>query len=211
MEGNAALDATLAGDREEIVAAVRPDEVFALVYRQMRKLAGPRDVDELTQVAVEQVLRALPRFEGRSQLSTWTFRICYLTVRKHDRWYRRWLRRFTLTADGELPETPAALGVARSEEGLERKRRASRLHVALESLSAKQRAAVVLHDIDGLSIDEVAQIVGAAPVAVRSRLRDGRKMLAKILANDPYFGDEACRRHVPGSAGAWSTPGEVPR
>jgi RNA polymerase sigma-70 factor (ECF subfamily) len=197
IEGNAALDTTLAGDREEIVAAVRPDEVFALVYRQMRKLAGPRDFEELTQVAVEQVLRALPSFEGRSQLSTWTFRICYLTVRKHDRWYRRWLRRFTLTADGELPEPAAALGLARNEEGLERKQRASRLRVALESLSAKQRAAVVLHDIDGLSIDEVAQIVGAAPVAVRSRLRDGRKMLAKVLANDPYFGDEACLREVP--------------
>jgi RNA polymerase sigma-70 factor (ECF subfamily) len=197
IEGNAALDTTLAGNPDEIVAAVRPDEVFALVYRQMRKLAGPRDVEELTQVAVEQVLRALPRFEGRSQLSTWTFRICYLTVRKHDRWYRRWLRRFTLTADGELPETAAALGVARSEESLERKQRASRLHAALALLSAKQRAAVVLHDIDGLSIDEVAQIVGAAPVAVRSRLRDGRKMLAKALANDPYFGDEACRPEVP--------------
>ncbi len=193
IEGNAALDSTLATDREEIVARVRPDEVFALVYRQMRKLAGSRDVEELTQVAVEQVLRALPRFEGRSQLSTWTFRICYLTVRKHDRWYRRWLRRFTLTADGELPEATPALGVARSEEGIERKQRAARLRAALESLSAKQRAAVVMHDIDGLSIDEVAQIVGAAPVAVRSRLRDGRRMLAKVLANDPYFGDEACR------------------
>jgi RNA polymerase sigma-70 factor (ECF subfamily) len=193
IEGNAALDTNLATDREEITARVRPDEIFALVYRQMRKLAGPRDVEELTQVAVEQVLRALPRFEGRSQLSTWTFRICYLTVRKHDRWYRRWLRRFTLTADGELPETTATLGVARSEEGIERKQRAVRLRAALESLSAKQRAAVVLHDIDGLSIDEVAQIVGAAPVAVRSRLRDGRKMLARVLADDPYFGDEACR------------------
>lgn len=172
--------------------AVRPEEVFALVYRQIRKLAGPRDVDELTQLAAEQVLQSLPRFEGRSQLSTWTFRICYLTVRKHDRWYRRWLRRFTLTSDGELPERERQ-DMSAPDDRVEEQRRAQRLRRALEELSPKRRDVIVLHEIEGLSIEEIAQIVGAAPVAVRSRLRDGRKMLATILANDPYFGDEACR------------------
>jgi RNA polymerase sigma-70 factor (ECF subfamily) len=167
-----------------------PGEVFALVYRQMRQLAGHRDVDELAQTAAEQAIRSLPSFEGRSQLSTWTFRICYLTVRKHDRWYRRWLRRFTLTDDGEVPER--ATEGSPGEDAVDRRERLARLQAAMQELSPKQRAVVVLHDIEGLSIDEISGIVAATAVAVRSRLRDGRKVLARVLAADPYFGDEAC-------------------
>src|SRR3954468_12029276 len=81
------------------------DAVFPLVYRMMHALAGPsRDLDDLVQAANEQVLRSLPSFEGRARFSTWVYRVCYLTMLKESRWHRRWLRRFTLTDDGELPE-----------------------------------------------------------------------------------------------------------
>jgi RNA polymerase sigma-70 factor (ECF subfamily) len=185
-----AIDPTLAAGE---AGRVTKEEVFDLVYRQIRKLAGRRhDVDELTQAAAEQVLRSLPTFEGRARLSTWTFRICYLTIRKHDRWYRRWLRRFAFTEDGELPESISE-GEA-SDARFSRKEDLARLQAALDQLSPKRRAVVVMHDIEGLSIDEIASVVGAKPVAVRSRLRDGRKVLAEALASDPYFGEQACAR-----------------
>jgi RNA polymerase sigma factor (sigma-70 family) len=171
-------------------ASATPETVFALVYRQMRTLAGHRDIDELVQIAAEQALRALPSFAGRSKLSTWTFRICYLTVRKHDRWYHRWLRRFTLTDDGELPEPTADL--PRGDERMELNERADRLRAALDALSQNRRDVVMLHDLEGLSVDEIADIVSARPRAVRSRLRDGRAALTRLLASDPYFGDDAC-------------------
>jgi RNA polymerase sigma-70 factor (ECF subfamily) len=172
---------------------VTPEEVFALVYKQVRRLAGHRDVDELAQIAAEQALRSLPRFEGRCALSTWTFRICYLTIRKHDRWYRRWLRRFTLTEDGQIPEEGGLESRTSTDEALVGDERARRLRAALEQLSPKRRAVVVLHDLEGFSIEEVAEIVEAMPRAVRSRLRDGRRALAEVLTRDPYFGVEACR------------------
>jgi len=174
------------------VPTATPQEVFALVYQQVRKLAGHRDVDELAQIAAEQAIRSLPRFAGRCALSTWTFRICYLTIRKHDRWYRRWLRRFTLTEDGQLPEGSYE-GRTSTDDGLVGDERARRLRAALEQLSPKRRTVVVLHDLEGFSIDEVSQIVEALPRAVRSRLRDGRRALAELLSRDPYFGVEACR------------------
>ena len=165
-------------------------EVFDLVYRQMRKLAGRRDVEELAQVAAEQAIRSLPRFEGRSAISTWTFRICYLTLRKHDRWYRRWLRRFTLTRDGELPET--ATEAPALDERLAQDERVARVRVALAQISAKQRAVVILHDLEGVDVAMIADVVGARIPAVRSRLRDGRKALARLLVSDPYFGVDPC-------------------
>jgi len=172
-------------------ATTIPEQIFPLVYRQMRSLAGHRDVDELAQVAMEQVLRSLPSFRGKSHLATWTFRICYRTICKHDRWYRRWLRRFALTETGELPE-PAC--EACLDEAVERRERLARLQVAMERLSAKRRIVLVLHDIEDLSVDAIAEIVGAGPATVRSRLRDARHALARELASDPYFGDEACAR-----------------
>jgi RNA polymerase sigma-70 factor (ECF subfamily) len=166
--------------------------LLSLIYRQIRALRPhAADIDDLVQTAAEQALRALPSFERRSKLSTWTYRICYLTLLKHERWYRRWLRRFALTVAGELPESATADHAAGVE--LELRERAARLHVALGQLSPKRRTVLVLHDLEGLTIDEVALVVSANPRTVRSRLRDARTALARLLAKDPYFGESACQ------------------
>ncbi|HKQ70563.1 MAG TPA: RNA polymerase sigma factor [Polyangiaceae bacterium] len=167
-------------------------EIFTLVYRQMRSLAGSRvDFDDLVQTAAEQAIRSLPSFEGRSKISTWTYRVCYLTLLKHERWYRRWLRRFALTERGELPEAQAS--GAGDDASLEDQERSLRLRAAVARLSPKRRTVVVLHDLEGATIESIASVMKTNPLTVRSRLRDGRKALTRILANDPYFGDAACR------------------
>jgi RNA polymerase sigma-70 factor (ECF subfamily) len=194
--GALVLARPLAGSGPSVATecAITAERLFALVLRQMRVLGGHRDVEELAQIAVEQALRSLPAFGGRSKLSTWTFRICYLTIRKHDRWTRRWLRRFTLTERGELPEVSEPMTGPDEQALLEE--RIGRVRAALEMLSPKRRAVVVLHDMEGLPVEEIADIVGARAAAVRSRLRDGRKALAERLTKDPYFGADACRRNV---------------
>ena len=186
LEDKAYAGAAVAGTRGLPLAS----DVFPLVYRQMRSIVGGRsDFDDLVQIAAEQVLRSFPSFAGRCKLSTWTFRICYLTVLRHERWYRRWLRRFTLTDRGEMESEVAARG----EPTLEEVERSARLRKAVARLSPKRRTVVVLHDLEGNSVEEIAGIVAAKPLTVRSRLRDGRRDLARILSADPYFGDEACR------------------
>jgi RNA polymerase sigma-70 factor, ECF subfamily len=168
------------------------DEVFHLVYRQMHALAGrSRDLDDLVQTAAEQAFRSLSSFEGRSAPSTWTYRICYHTLLKRRRFYQRWLRRFVLTDDAGNERAV----VEPEQDGgqlLERRERIRRLRAALERVSPKRRAVVVLHDLEELEIPEIAAIVGAKELTVRSRLRDGRKQLAAELHGDPYFGSEAC-------------------
>lgn len=178
-------------------AGVRPpadlrDEVFHLVYRQMHALAGrSQDLNDLAQTAAEQVLRSLSSFEGRSAPSTWTYRICYHTLLKRRRFYQRWLRRFAYAEDvgseRVLVETAPDGG-----QLFERRERIRRLRAALDRVSPKRRAVVILHDLEEVEIVEIAAIVGAKETTVRSRLRDGRKQLAEELQGDPYFGTDAC-------------------
>lgn len=165
------------------------DAVFPLVYRTMRAFVGrSADLDDLVQAANEQVLRSMDSFEGRGRFSTWVYRVCYLTLLQERRWYKRWLRRFTLTDDGELPERAAAGATA--EETLLRERE-GRVRAAIDRLSPKRRAALVMREIEGLEIEEIAAIVGAPENTVRSRVRDAKKELTALLATDPYFGEEA--------------------
>jgi RNA polymerase sigma factor (sigma-70 family) len=179
------------GDRAPSPAEFR-DEVFRLVYRQMHALAGrSQDLNDLAQSAAEQVFRSLSSFEGRSAPSTWTYRICYHTLLKRRRFYQRWLRRFAyaedLGSERVLVETAPDGG-----QLFERRERVRRLRAALERVSPKRRAVVILHDLEEVEIFEIAAIVGAKETTVRSRLRDGRKQLAEELKDDPYFGADAC-------------------
>jgi len=160
-------------------------QVFFLVYRQMHTLYGRWrvDFDDLAQAAAEQALRALPSFRRESELSTWTYRICYRAVLRHRRWYKRWLRRFTLDAPAS-----EAIDTENAEAQLAQRERLARLTSALDELSEKRRAVVILRDIEGFGIAAIATIVGANHATVRSRLRDARRQLATSLRADPYFG-----------------------
>ena len=177
----------LAGTPGAALAAEQEEQIFDLVYRQMRALSAgrERDLDDLVQDAMEQTIKALPSFQGRSQLSTWTYQICYRTLLKSRRTRSRWLKRFFLTNTGELPEMTAPLSNGTAEE----RERARRLRAALAQLSPKKRTAVVLHDLEGHSSEEIAEITQTGLGTVRSRLRDGRKELLSLLSHDPYFGE----------------------
>jgi RNA polymerase sigma-70 factor (ECF subfamily) len=108
---------------------------------------------------------------------------------KQRRWHRRWLQRFSYVED--IPHVDMA-DERDSGQLLEERERARRLRAALERVSPKRRAVVILHDLEELEVEEIAAIVGANEGTVRSRLRDGRKRLAEELERDPYFGMEAC-------------------
>jgi RNA polymerase sigma-70 factor (ECF subfamily) len=174
---------------EDTLALDSPDELLALLYRQMRALAGPRqDLDDLVQAAAERALKALDRFEGRSSLSTFTYGIVYRTLIDQQRWYRRFQRRFALDAREEGAEEPSS--PRSSETDLRELERARRLYAALETLPHEKRATLILHDLEGLDVSEVALISGAGAGTVRSRLRDAHKKLAEILRQDPLFDPE---------------------
>jgi RNA polymerase sigma-70 factor (ECF subfamily) len=186
---NSALELTARGEQLDVAAPLaNQDELLALLYRQMRALAGPRqDLDDLVQAAAERALKALEHFEGRSSLSTFTYGVVYRTLLDHHRWFRRFQRRFTL----ETRDEPRELEFPRtSESDLRELERARRLYVALDQLPNEKRAALILHDLEGLDVPEVAAICGAGELTIRSRLRDAHKKLAELLRKDPFFDPE---------------------
>jgi len=151
-----------------------------MVYRSMRSLAGPQaaDLDDLVQSAAEQVMRSLPAFSRRSELGTWVYAVSYRVLLRHRRWYRRWAARFSLGA--EVHHEPSSEAPLPSQQ-LEAHERARQVRGLLGRMSEKYRAVVVLHDIEERSVAEIALIVASSELTVRSRLRDGRKQLAKLV------------------------------
>jgi RNA polymerase sigma-70 factor, ECF subfamily len=183
-----ALALTQSVSREDESELGHRDELLALLYRQMRALAGPRqDLDDLVQAAAERAVKALDRFEGRSSLSTFTYGIVYRTLIDHQRWFRRFQRRFVQGARDEADEPSFPRS---SETDLRELSRARRLYIALERLPEEKRASLILHDLEGLEASEVATISGTSEHTVRSRLRDARKKLAQLLRQDPLFDPE---------------------
>lgn len=184
---SSALELTDSGRLEDVRELGDHDELLTLLYRQMRALAGPRqDLDDLVQAAAERALKALSRFEGRSALSTFTYGVVYRTLLDHQRWYRRFQRRFA----EERQDQPELTFPRTSETDLHELERARRLYVALDRLPQEKRATLILHDLEGLSVAEVAVISGAPELTVRSRLRDAHKKLAELLRQDPLFDPE---------------------
>lgn len=154
-------------------------ELLAIVARNMRRLGGPHgDFDDLVQKALLETHRSLSSFRGECHLQTFLYSICYRVWIHHVRFRTRFLRRFTLSDEGTLPEQ---IDLRNPAELLAYRQRYAELYGALDKLPAPMRAVVVLHDLDELELEEIVEIVGSNAHTVRSRLRHGRQKLRTIL------------------------------
>jgi RNA polymerase sigma-70 factor (ECF subfamily) len=184
----------LASERELIRKARAGDQdAFAeLVMMHAERVYGALrrfglDADEADEVAQEVFVRAwrgLGRFEERARISTWLYRIAFNEAQ------RRLTRRSPRPADPDpdredpiasLPESPE---LAPDAVTLDREFQRT-LEQALSQLPADWRAAVVLRDVEGLSTEEAAEIVGVGQAAFKSRLHRGRMQLRALL--EPYL------------------------
>jgi RNA polymerase sigma-70 factor (ECF subfamily) len=151
---------------------------------------------EVAQEAWVAVLAGLARFEGRSSLKTWLFRI--LTNRAKTRGVREG-RQVPFSAlgedDGGQPDLdpsrfndrggwaqpPSSWRVLTPEDLLERKELTSALLEAIEKLPARQRLVVTLRDIEGWDPDEVCNVLEISETNQRVILHRARTQLREIL------------------------------
>jgi RNA polymerase sigma-70 factor (ECF subfamily) len=144
------------------------------VRRWLFRQLGPRaDLDDATQDALIEIVRALPKFEGRGSLAGMAHTISVRVA------YRYFGRRAdsTLEAVELTDEVDPEMRVA-GREAL------AKLYRCLERLPEKRRVAFVLCTIDGLSPAEAAKMEGITALAMRSRLLHAREELGRWLKTD---------------------------
>jgi RNA polymerase sigma-70 factor (ECF subfamily) len=157
----------------------------ARVYGALRRFGlSEEEADEVAQEVFLRAWRGLARFEERAQFSTWLYRIAFNEGQR--RRSRRALPRVEADPDGDdpivaVPDSPD-LGPDAQALSHEFERLVDR---ALGELPAEWRDAVVLRDVEGLSTEEAADIVGVRQSAFKSRLHRGRMQLRALL--EPYL------------------------
>ena len=163
------LRAHLAGDPDAFGELVRRhrDVLWAVA---LRTTGNPSDAEDALQEALVSALRHAGRFEGRSAVRTWLYRI--VVNASLDRLRRRSAHPVEALEDDDPPHPVD-----------ETARVADRLDVlaALQQISPGQRAAVVLVHIEGLSVAEAAEVLDLPEGTVKSRCSRGRAQLAGLL------------------------------
>jgi len=134
------------------------------------------DADDLTQEVFLRAIRGISGFQGRSQLSTWLYRIAMNTVHN---FLRRQNRR--QPAPGEVLEDRADLRASTPERLAMAGELNNAITAAVGSLPPALRAAVVLTILQGLRVREAAKIEGCTAATMYWRIHKARKVLKKRL------------------------------
>jgi len=163
----------------------------AKVYRlAIRMLRNPQDAEDALQETFLQVFRGLAGFEGRSQFSTWLFRlatnVCLMRIR-----HRETEPSKLLPLEDYLPKLEEGEGLSvvdwadRPEDALLSKESREQMMGALDKLPPEYRAVFILRDIEGFSNAETGESLGISIAAVKSRLHRARLALRGMLSE--YF------------------------
>jgi RNA polymerase sigma-70 factor (ECF subfamily) len=174
-----------AGDQDAFaeLVAMHAERVYGAL-RRFGLTAG--EADEVSQEVFLRAWRGLPRFQERSRVSTWLYRIAFNEAQ------RRLAHRPPPPADATDPDRgddavvsfPDATQRGPEAQALDQDFLRT-LEQALERLPPEWRAAVVLRDVEGLSTREAAEVAGLGEAAFKSRLHRGRMQLRALL--EPYL------------------------
>ena len=161
----------------------------ATVYNlALRLMKDPHEAEEVLQETFISAFRALPKFEGRSQLGTWLYRIAYnaalMRLRKRRTPTESLDEPVTTDEGDQMPRQLVDWGSIPDDLVLKRELRTV-LNTALETLPATLRTVFVLRDIEGLSTAETAAVLSLTETNVKVRLHRARIALRERLTG--YF------------------------
>lgn len=163
------------GDEAAFETLVRRETpaVYRLLVRMLGSASAAEDV---AQECFLRAWRALPRFRGDARFSTWIYRIA---VNEGNRFLARESRRELLPFDDVMRDVPD-LG-RQTTEIAEAGALRAQLEGLLAALPPTYRVAVVLRDVEGLSNEEAAELLGIEVRNFKSRLHRGRMALRRLL------------------------------
>ncbi len=129
-----------------------------------------------------RISKGLPDFEGRSSLKTWAFKIATRTAIDHWRRADGGLRVVEVEEAEALPDDVEDIGerLAIDEMG-------ACVRGEIDRLPEDYRAAIILHDLEGLTAVETSQIIGCSLPTAKTRIHRARARLRKALEEDCRF------------------------
>jgi RNA polymerase sigma-70 factor (ECF subfamily) len=157
----------------------------ASVYNLVHGILGDAaDAADVTQEVFLRVFRGIGGFRSSSSLKTWIYRVSVRQALNHRRWcWRHHRLQVSIDAEGEQkgPMLELKDGEATPLEQFEMHEVQARVRGALATVPAVFRSAVILRDLEGLSYEEVAEVLEISVGTVKSRILRGRRMLKDIL------------------------------
>lgn len=159
------------------------ERIYATVYHMT---SNHEDANDITQETFIKAYRALSSFKGDSSFYTWIYRIAvnktinFLKTRKNR--VHMSLNDLDFNAEND-PDLVALVSDKTPRRDLNLAELQEKLNEAMQKLSEVHRLVVTLHDVQGLSHDEIAKIIGCNVGTVRSRLFYARQQLQGTLAD----------------------------
>jgi len=174
------LESARAGKRDALETLLARHE--PQVYRfSLRMCGNPEDAREVLQETLVTAFKGIRDFRGEAELSTWPYQVARSFCIKVRR------RRVGGACMEGIPGRPGGQGVAdASEAGPDARAHAREvgtvLKAALATLPDHYREVILLKDVEGLSAEEVAEVVGENVPGVKSRLHRARLELRRLLS-----------------------------
>jgi RNA polymerase sigma-70 factor (ECF subfamily) len=173
------------GDLEAYDDLVRryQERIYATVYHMT---SNHEDANDLAQEAFIKAFHALKSFKGGSSFYTWVYRIA---VNKTINFLKQRKNRMQMSLDDidfnaeHDPDLVALISDKTPRRDINLAELQEKLNVAMQKLSESHRLVVTLHDIQGLSHEEIAKIMGCNIGTVRSRLFYARQQLQALLSD----------------------------
>ena len=168
-------------DAFEVLVKRYRNEVFALSYHFVRNREQAWDVSQEVFIKAHN---ALARFRGDASFKTWLMRITANQCKD----YLKKRRLETVSFDDSRYAADAPTHVLPPDRSLEAREIGEAVQKALDKLSHKHRTAFVLREFEGLSYEEMAQVMNCSIGTVMSRLHHARKKLQKGLTQRGLMG-----------------------
>ncbi|MGC0771774.1 MAG: sigma-70 family RNA polymerase sigma factor [Candidatus Acidiferrum sp.] len=218
------------GDEAELVSELQAGSETAFdwlvthyhapVYNLILSMLGDTsDAADGSQEVFLKAFRGIRKFRQGSSLKTWLYRIAIREALNHKRWFKRHLQK-NISIDGTPEEGRASIEIedlaATPFEQLASREIQFAVQHALQEVPDVFRTAVILRDLEGLSYEEVAEVLECSVGTVKSRILRGRRALRQVL--EPLLGEHeahfsshgAAQNSAPqGSASPCGTHGSV--
>ncbi len=177
----------LAGQPADIAIAQLMEDYADHIYSLgLRLCDDPEKAEDLVQETFLRALKSWDRFDGRSKPSTWLYTIASRTCQRMER-RRACEPRRMRTLDQLLPsgETTVVDLPADGEtplEWIERQDVIKAVRQAIDSLPMHFRLPIVLKEMEAMSVEDVAAVLGLKPATVKTRLHRARLVIRKELS-----------------------------